>query len=67
MDQIGLDEDYDTNRELIKEFDDLLITYYMIMFATISSWDLFNGKNGRKEGNPFVDPDIGVRDKLGNM
>lgn len=37
MDQSDLDKDYNTVDELIEEFDELLVMYYMMMLATMSS------------------------------
>lgn len=46
-----LDEDYNTNNELIEEFNDLLARCYMMMFAlTMLSWDLFNADELKKGG-----------------
>ena len=39
----------------------------MMMLATILSWDLFNANELEEGGNPFVDPDVGMRDMFGHM
>lgn len=66
MDQFDLDEAHDTDNELIKKFSDHLLMCYMMMFATMSSWDSFNANELEEGGNPCVSPDVGVKNKLGN-
>jgi hypothetical protein len=39
----------------------------MMMLATILSLDLFNANDLKEGANPFVDPDVGMRDMFGNM
>ena len=48
MDLFDLDEDNDTDNELIIEFDDLLIMCHMMMIFW-SSWDLFNYNEWEEE------------------
>lgn len=51
---------------LIEEFDYLCVMCYMMMFAMISSWDLFNTNKLKEGSNHYVNPNVGVRDMLRN-
>lgn len=60
MYRFDLDEDYDTNGELIEEFDELMVMCYMMMLVMMSSYNLFNANELEEICNPSIN-------MLGNM
>lgn len=67
MNRLYLDEDYDNDDDVFKNFNDLLVMHYMTMFMMMLSWDLLIANELEEGGDLSVSTNIGVRDMLDSM